>query len=254
MKITSHQALAAAAMLFFPVISQASLLTGTLVISGSVNISTVGGTNGRIDFLPVVTPGSGTAANPGSGAFVVNPAVVQKGDFVALANSIGTIENIESAFAPVNTNLTQFNFVTFSSLPNITFELTRVLGGVDPAAGCSPPPAAGQTCTPTATSPFNLQNLTTTSSTASFTVQGLELDTLTGTSTPITGTFAATFDSLNLQQLVALANTPAGVSTGFTATFTASAVPEPASILQLGAGALLLGFGALARRKRSNNA
>jgi hypothetical protein len=82
---------------------------------------------------------------------------------------------------------------------------------------------------------------------ASFDVDGYILDTNTGRRVDtFTGTFSATFDG----QTVASLFTDLPIDTPFSATFTATVIPtipEPASMLLMGAG--LLGVGLVSRRK-----
>ena len=245
----TRTALAVTTLLALPAVSQASLLIGTLGFGGTVAISTA-----KIDFVsPPSTPGAGTLANPGTGTVSINsPASAQKGDFMALAGTTATIENIENSFAPVGPSIAEMNFITFTAAPNISFELTRVVPGVDSPAPCGMPPMVPQSCTPNVPnqSPFNLDN-TSFGSTASFSVSGIEIDSLTMTTTTFTGTFQATFNGQTYQSLLNTVNTGGTVTTPFSATFTTtptSSTPEPGTIVQILSGACWVGRGGIARR------
>jgi hypothetical protein len=78
---------------------------------------------------------------------------------------------------------------------------------------------------------------------ASFNVLGYVLNTSTNTKTSFAGTFEATFTGLTLADLEA-----GPTITGFSGTFDLTLVPEPASLLLIGAG--LLGFGLVARHRK----
>ena len=225
----------------FPVAGQASLLFGTLNISGNVVISAPSG-NGRIDF--------GSTGVGNSGAYLIGTST---GDFAVLAGTGGTEKNIENPPYVTNTAVITPLFISFSAAPNISFTLAMLLGGTQGVAGClATTPAPGQNCTPAppvanALSPFNLSNTSATTSTASFTVIGTEVDSLTGTSTPIVGVYSAQF-TVPFQTLLNTVNGGGTVNTTYSASFTPTAVPEPGSALIVACGIGLLAFGTQFRR------
>jgi len=223
------------AMVGMPFAAQASFITGVLNITGEVNITL------------------------GSLAFVNNDWTgdpLQQGGFTVLANTTGTIDNINNppevttppgSFAPVA------DFMT-TAVPNITFTLTDLRMGIDGAAGCSAlPPAAGQVCTPNLPdqSPFNLQNLSGSSSSASFIIDGLEVDSLTGLSTPFIGTFTTPFVLQNFQTVLLDVEEGATLTESFSAQIAVppSGTPEPSSLLELIMGIGLVGVSLVYRKK-----
>lgn len=105
--------------------------------------------------------------------------------------------------------------------------------GFNGAGGCSAsPPAAGQTCTPPG-SLFNLQNLTATSSSATWRFQGITNDSIA----TWTGIFSSQFSDLPFQTAIANLAANGFVSNTFSGEITLT-LPEPGtlSFLALGAG------------------
>ncbi len=213
-------------------------VVGELNISGSVGVS---GT--LIDWLP---PGTGI------GTFSVD-AFTQTGDFVPLAGTSGSSRDLTAGTDPVGAFynpgpvFTVPAFLTFAADPTILFHLQFISPGVYTSADCFAAPAAGQTCTPFAGSPFNLSNTTATSSTATFQVSGV-IQHGTDFSNFI-GTYSTQFVSLNLQQVLSTILSGGTVNATYSANFIASVVPEPSTIwLMMGS----IGALGLLRRKRLN--
>jgi len=186
------------------------------------------------------------------------------GSFSGSAGTRGFITNLNTGNAPLNTAFLLSNFMTFlAPLNDIALDLRFINLGVSGSGACGAGPVAGQICTPegipglvtganpTGRSAFNLQNLTTTSSTASLSVSGTARRISTGELSNFTGTFSATFDTLSYQALLGqLCPTTActgSVQTPYSATFsvTAAAVPEPMTGAMIGFS--LLGLGLLRR-------
>jgi hypothetical protein len=235
MKSVLVLALGVIALATTPSGASASLITGILNATGTAEIS-----SGSISFV----------SSMGSTLFINNPAAGQGGGFTALAGTTGNIMNITDppdATGPLNVP----NFVTFASAPNITFTLTFLSPGIDGAAGCSAaPPAAGQRCTPDmpAQSPFNLQNTSASTSTASFNIQGTEVDSITGDTIQITGTFTTPFTTQNFQHILATVEGGGTVVTAFSAQF--ATVPEPGTWIELMIGLGSVGIGASSYGKK----
>jgi hypothetical protein len=222
--------------LLSPAVGHAALLTGNLNFSS-------GATNVNIS-LDNINFGAA------SGPFTITPST---GTFSTLNGSMGTIQNIDNPpyvvgvpVAPASASI-----LTFAAAPNITIEILELLPGSFSTAGCAAtPPAGGQTCTPP-NSPYNLTNQTASSSSAVFSVSGLELDSLTNTSTMITGLFTAQFPSMTFQDILTAVNGGGTISTSYSASFTTT-VPEPATGLSLALGTFAIaGF---LRFRRSRNA
>jgi hypothetical protein len=140
------------------------------------------------------------------------------------------------------------DFMTFSAAPNITFTLTELFAGTDGDTQCFIAPAPGQQCTPDVPvqSPYNLNNTTLNSSTASFNLAGFEVDSLTGNTIPFTGIFSTQFPNQNYQTLLETVNNGGTITTSFSASFATSAptAPEPGTwiLLAIGAGAIGLAY------------
>lgn len=212
-------------------------VTGELNITGSVGVSAT-----LIDWLPTGT---------GVGTFAVD-AFTQTGDFVPLAGTIGSSRDLTSATDPVGVAynpgpvFTVPAFLTFAFDPTILFHLQFIFPGVYTSASCFLAPAAGQTCTPFAGSPFNLSNTTASSSTATFQVGGVIQHG--ADFSDFTGTYSTQFVSLNLQQVLGTILSGGTVNATYSANLVASAaggggggavVPEPSTIGLLVSGLAL---------------
>jgi hypothetical protein len=220
----------AVAGILSPARSQAALLFGNLNMTGQVNVSL-----DRIDFVGSIM------ANSATGDFAAAPGLIP---------SSGTILNIDNPPYATGVTVITNNWLTFPAIPNISFTLQVLLPGVQGSAACGAPVAAGQNCTPNVPniSPFNLSNTTLTTSTASFTVTGVEHDSITNTTTPFVAVITSPFD-VPYQSLLATVNSGGTINTTFAATLTAAPIPEPASAITLLGGVLFLGI-ALFLRKR----
>jgi len=215
-------------------LAHAALLTGTLNTTGTAIISL-----GSITFLD-------------NDLSVNGPAAAQLGSFQSIAGTAGSIMNITNppdATGPLSVP----DFITFQAAPNISFTLTFLLPGIDGAAGCvATPAAAGQVCTPNvpAQSPFNLQNTSSSSSSASFDIRGIETDSSTGQSIAINGTFTTPITE-SYQQILATVEGGGSFTTAFSAQFTTA--PEPGTWIELGMGLGLVGISSAYRKRFKKN-
>ncbi len=179
------------------------------------------------------------------------------GSFASLNNTTGTILDLNEMvqtpgvpFAPL------VGFLTFASAPTIRLDLTSIDVGSFTSTDCFAPPAAGQTCTPpvgfgggVGTNPFNLNNTTATTSTASITFHGNAVNTTTGETSNFIGVFSSQF-TVPYQTLLQDIAAGMTVSTSYSATVTttaASTVPEPATMILLGSG--LIGIFVIGRKR-----
>jgi hypothetical protein len=209
-----------------PLAARASLITGELNFTGSATIST-----------------DSVAFN---NIFNIGPVNMQQGGFMALGGTTGSIDNITDPPYATGVIFPTPNFMTFAAAPNISITLLEVVPGTDGAVACFDTPASGQTCTPAFPSPsqFNFQNTSATSSTVSFAIFGDEVDSLTDTSSLITGTFIIPFPTMNFQEVLATVNGGGEITAPFSGQIIATpaaVAPEPATLIDL----LIGGIGGL---------
>lgn len=223
--------------------ASATIITGHLGIAGtSVVVS-----NGLITF-----------GNLPGGNFFVGATPPNTGSFTAFpVNSLGVIKNLDSSVQPTGTTFSLLNFLTFSSDPNTSFELTDILPGTSGSSQCLLAPGVPQICTPIlpngfGLSPFNLQNTNQYSSTASFSVKGKVRNGVDVTF--FTGTFSNTFNGTAqnpqaFQNILATLGSAGTVSSTYSATFDVAGVPEPATFALV--GLTLVGAAAFRRRRQA---
>jgi hypothetical protein len=140
-------------------------------------------------------------------------------------------------------------FLLLVGAPNLVFDLHYINPGVYGSVDCFASPAAGQNCTPPfppPVSPFNLTNLTASSSSVSLALGGIVYDTVSGDVSTFAGTYTAQFGS-DYQTLLGILAAGGSVSSSFSASLTATPIPEPGTI-----GLILIALAAvpLARRFR----
>jgi hypothetical protein len=223
-------------------------------ISGVVNTTGVASVN-----LTTITFFSSTFVG---NLFAVSVPV--SGSFTGLPGSTGTIANLSNnltntGLQPVGTPFSDPNWMVFTAAsPLIAFDLTFINPGSDTTAGCSKvTPLAGDTCTPFAFSPFNLQNIgpvpggtTITGTSVAFSVAGNARNVSTGELSTFTGSFTTQITGQNIEQILATINAGGSITNSYSANFIVtppSTVPEPGTISLLGAG--LIGLGLLQRRR-----
>jgi len=218
----------------------------------------------NLNFCPTgVTPNGANqagACTPGTGNIALSGGALS---FANVSGNLNQIKSLSQANQPVGSTsgpglpLPSWMVFTPEAVPvggpQISLTLTEVLAGTFPnSPNCDPfgVVAAGQTCTP-AGSAFNLQNQTTTSSSATFTILGNAVDGVPADTAPFqiifTGQFTVPYQVL-LQALLTNGGT-GNYSGSYSVSFsTISGVPEPGTLSLIGAGLIGLGF---IRRKRS---
>ncbi len=216
----------------FLTVANAATISGNLNGTGSLVL-----TNGVVTF---------TNTGPiGGGIFTIDPS--STGFWASLASTTATVQPLSAAVEPPGVPVNVPNFIKFTAAPTVSVTLNLVLAGLYTVPPCTAAPAAGQSCTPAGT-PFNLVNMTATSSTASFGIQGTVIDTASpGQTSALSGLFTAQFSDRNYQSLLATAGGGGSIATTYSASFTATPnavppppVPEPASLSLMGLGVLAL--------------
>jgi len=227
------------AVLGVPLAATADTITGALSVSGTIKIS-----NDSIAFTGPLTLGA-----------------AQQGGFTALAGTTGTIQNITNPPYAPSVIFPMPDFITFSVAPNISITLLELEPGVDGVTGCtSTPPTAGQICTPNAPSPspFNLRNLSATSSVASFSILGNEVDSLTEETIPAIGGFTIQLPTESFQSALAIVAGGGTITSSFAAqistdTSSTPSVPEPGTLSMMAIGMLTIGMLGLAWFRRTGS-
>jgi hypothetical protein len=235
----SFLTLSIAAMLSISFAARADVITGTLNFTGEANISS-------------------TMLQPGSIVFTDNAFGVQpsSGGFAALDGDTGTILPILNPPDAVDVPLTDtFMTIPAAGLAGITFTITELFAGIDGVGECTAAPAmAGQVCTPAPpisadVSPFNLQNTSATSSSASFSLIGYETDVATGDTAAFSGFFTDPSTDMSYQAILGLIEGGGTFTTPFSADIVVESTPEPNSLLELMMGIGLVGIGLVYRKK-----
>jgi hypothetical protein len=223
--------------------SFASMITnGTFSIAGTIFVTGPGGVTTPAGVCPagfqcIFFQDTGTPAV--NGKVDISPLGLPNGD-IPLGIAGNDAGNISSLINPPDiVDAGGFPPVPFLSFANggvsTVLEINFIPAGINGSAGCgASPPAAGQVCTP-AGSLFNLQNLTATSSTASWKFQGVTNDN------PLVvwnGTFSSQFNNLPFQTVLAALTTNGFASNTFAGQITLTVIPEPEtlSFLLLGGG------------------
>jgi hypothetical protein len=228
----------------FAVLSMFYGVAHAIPISGILNATgSLVESNGVITF---------TNSGPiGGGIFAVDPS--STGFWASLAGTSATVQPLSAAIEPPGFPVNIPNWITFNGVPTISVTLNLVLPGIHSAAACGAAPAAGQNCTPPGT-PFNLTNLTASSSVESFGLQGTVVDTSSpGETSSFSGLFTVQFPSLSYQSLLASLGGGASVPTTYSAAFTATpnpviSTPEPSTLSLIGFGGAVLSAGLLIKR------
>lgn len=217
-------------------------------ITGTLNVTGVGPTNVTSTAIDFTTP-----VNPfGDGFGLFNITGGSTGSFVPLAGTQASIRDLNAGVVPTGINVNYTNFVTFAAQPTWSITLLQLLPGVFSSAQCSSPAAAGQSCTPGSSSPFNLINTSSSSSILTFSFIGSAVDSTTpGLPTDVQGVFTIPYSNLSYQQLLAAVSDGGTVGGSISASITAtspSAVPEPGTLSTALLGGLLIAASLVKRR------
>ena len=218
----------------------ASPITGTLNFTGSVQVS---GT--AIDWLPLAT-GEGVilTADPGTEYFsgIFNPAIspAYEGDSIDLTGQVLPLANFLNQF--------QENPDVPSQYDDLSFTLTKVVAPVAPP--CTGAEAINVSCS------FGSFTLKPTESgvAVNFNVEGFFIDPTfsdNGSLNKATGVYTTQLidpSDDTIAEIMAIIGSGGSIRSGYSATYTASAIPEPATLLTFGTGAL---FAARKRRKKA---
>jgi hypothetical protein len=236
--------------------SFASMITkGTFSIAGTIFVTGLAGAGGIV--TPAGTCPAGeqciffqdTATPPVNNRADVSPLGLPNGDIPTsiAGNDNGVISNLLNppSTPPSFPAVTFFAFVPVTGVTTV-LELNSFPLGINGTAQCGLPAAPGQLCSP-AGSPFNLQNLTATSSTATFKMGGITNDS----SSTWTGIFASQFNNMSYQDVLAQLATNGFASNTFSGqiTLVAGAVPEPTPMVLAISGLGLVLLSATFRRR-----
>ncbi len=211
--------------------------------------------SGTVNFSGSVTDsGSVLTFTPG-GAFTITD-LGNTGTFAGLSSTTGVIKNLDVITTPVGQSVSVPDFITFSAAPNLSITLGMIEAGVYSSADCFLAPAPGQTCTlppgfggAPATQPnaINLSN-TATGSTASLSFTGSAVDSATGSMSTANGILSAQF-TVPYQTLLADIASGSPVPTSYSATVSATVVPEPSTLILFSCG--LIAVSTLRRYRKS---
>jgi len=237
--------LTGAALIAVSVPVAASPIAGTLQLGGTFTIG--------IDFLNFCATAGPCPAAPGDWNVPGNGTGDLSNPYANDPNG-GLIVNLNLATEPIGVVLpgNGVQFLTFApsgalTTPNIDFWLTEVFGGVGSLASCTAAPTPGQICTPSGSS-VTLVNGAGGDSSATITMQGLARNISTGQLSNLQMVFTSQFNTPFQNVLLALAAN-GSVTNTFSASFSATAVPEPVTAALVGCGLLTLGL--WRRRKRT---
>jgi hypothetical protein len=191
---------------------RATPIAGVATTTGSMTLSAL-----LIDFLP---------AGAGNGTFTVSAGGT--GSFAALGGTAGVIKDLSSASVPVGTPISLADFMTFAGNTNLHITLTMLNPGIFTSTACTATAAIGQTCTP-AGSPFNFTNTTANSSTISFSVQGLAVNSATAETSSFAGTVSGSFPA-NYQALLGVLGGGGSLSYSYSMSIAVTAPPPVATL------------------------
>jgi hypothetical protein len=202
-----------------------------------------------LNFCVPASPGANCPAAPGGW----NVPATGLGD-LSTYNGGGIETNLSSGAEPVGTLLaTPVLFLTFTggsgnpAVPDIEFFITEVFAGV--GTGNCVTGGAGSTCTP-AGSPVTFLNTTGSTSSATISAIGFARRISTGEDSPLNMVFTSQFTT-NYETVEFQESQQGFVTNTYSATFTASSIPEPSTMQMMGAGIGLVLFAVARRRKQT---
>jgi hypothetical protein len=237
--------LTSAALIAVSAPAAASPVTGTLQLGGTF---TIGPT-----FLSFCATAGPCPAAPGNWNVPGNGTGDLSAPYASDPNG-GLITNLNSVTEPVGTLLAGngVQFLIFANsgallTPDIDFFVTEVFAGVGTNAACGLAPSPGEVCTPTG-SAATLINGAGGDSSATITMQGLARRISTGELSNLQMVFTSQFNTPFQSVLSTLASN-GSVTNTFSASFSATPVPEPVTSVLVGSGLLALGI--LRRRGRT---
>ena len=217
--------LLATAVFFNAGSARAEAVTGQANIAGNVNVDAT-----SIVFNPT---------------FTNTPGALETGSFAGLTG--GTIMSLTGTGTGA-VNVPGFIHFTAGVAAPITFDLTFIAPGVGTQAACASS-TPGSLCTP-ANSPFTLLQLTSSTVVASLQLNGnAYIGSPSTGSSDTRGVFSTqTVVGGTLPEIISTLSSGHSINgITYSASFSASPVPEPASMLLMGLG--LAGAGLVARRK-----
>jgi hypothetical protein len=224
--------------------ASATPVNGTEVLGGTF---TIGPT-----FLNFCAAPGPCAAAPGPW----NSPATGTGDLVNYTGN-GLITNLSSGSEPINTVLAGHGLVFLTFTPG-----AAVGGGSNPTpvtiefwvsevfAGVGDPTCSSITCTP-AGSPVTFVNTAGGGSTASVSATGYAENLTTGEFDPLQMVFTSQFNVPYGTVLFAEQQPGGSVTNTYSASFSASSVPEPSTMQMMGAGIGLVLFAVARRRKQT---
>ena len=209
--------------------AQATPVTGEANIAGSVSVNLT-----TVNFNPTFTSTTGG---------------METGDFAGLTG--GTIMSLSGGPATGPVNIPGFAHFTTGVATPVTFDLTFISPGVGTIAGCASS-TPGAECTPIINgqiSPFTLFQLTSNTVVATLQLNGISFTNSAATGSSDTVSVFSTQTAINGTIPGILAQLAAGtpIQATYSASFVATPIPEPASMLLVGIG--LVGAGLIARRR-----
>jgi hypothetical protein len=224
-------------------------IAGTIYVTGPGGVTIPGVGSCPVTFQCIFWQDTGTPAQ--NGLIDISPLGLPDGNIPLnmSGNDAGVISNLTNP--PEIVDGTGFAPMTFMSFLNggvtTVLDINMIPAGINGSAGCSAsPPDAKQLCTPPG-SLFNLQNLSATSSTATWRFMGITDDKLANW----TGTFSSQFNNIPFQTVLAALSTNGFASNTFAGQITLTPVPEPGTLpfLFLGSG-MVIGSTLLRRLSR----